>query len=138
MPEHAGNQLTPAGTVAALYSAISAGHADRVAELAAIAFADDIWVEMPASLPYGGRIQGARRLGRMFQSMAAEPGPLGPRNLRLDRVVDGGNCVAARISFDYVTGSGMTIAGGAIEEWTFREDLAQEIRAYYADTAALV
>ncbi|OOL33059.1 hypothetical protein GQ85_03530 [Rhodococcus rhodochrous] len=139
MSDNAFGAFTPAEVVRAFYGALDGRDPERLGALADATFAEEIFVEMPASLPYGGRVEGARRLSRMFQAMAGGLVEVGPRGLTLDALVDGGRSVAARISFDwYPPGGGAPVASGAIEEWTFVDGKASAIRAYYLDTAALV
>ena len=128
----------PADVVRGFYAAITEHDPERLGELAATAFAEDIAVELPPSLPYGGRVQGAGRLRRMFQAMARGPAETGPRDLAVEAIVDGGDRVTARLSFTYRRPDGTDIATEALEEWTFEQGRAVAIRAYYRDTAALL
>lgn len=126
----------PQATVRAFYEAASAKDAAAVAILLATAFHEDAAVEWPAGLPYGGRFQGTRTLGKIFEGLAAESAPLGPEGLELISVVDGGDGeIAAQVSFDFCVGD-TSIPSGALELWKFEGALVKEIRAYYWDTAA--
>ncbi|KAF0956955.1 nuclear transport factor 2 family protein [Rhodococcus sp. T7] len=139
MPDSTHVTLTPAEVVGAFYGALIDQDPERLGELADAGFDDAIFVEMPSSLPYGGRVEGARRLRAMFQAMARGVVDVGPRGLTLDALVDGGDRIAARLSFDwYPPGGGAPIASGAVEEWTFENGKAIAIRAYYRDTAELL
>ncbi|WP_216893179.1 nuclear transport factor 2 family protein [Nocardia alni] len=128
---------TPAEIVRAFYDAITAQDPQRLAELAETSFAEDITLDAPPSLPYGGTVRGAHRLSRMFQGMARGPADIGPRNLRMESIVAERDTVVARLAFDYRSPAGSDIASGALEEWAFTDGRAVTIRAYYWDTAAL-
>ncbi|MFT4081012.1 MAG: nuclear transport factor 2 family protein [Nocardioides sp.] len=129
--------MTPAQIVTDFYTALAARDPDRIRELADLGFAEGISAQLPASLPYGGEVSGQRRLSKMFQAMARGGAELGPRDLRLTSVIDGGETVAARMRFDYARPDGV-IASSAVEVWSFRDGRATRIEAYYDDTAALV
>lgn len=102
-------------------------------------FAADASVEWPASLPYGGRVDGAHRLSRMFAQMAVSDVKVGPDALDVVSITASGDHVAAELAFDWFPpGKTTAIASGALELWTFAGDEVRSIRAFYWDTAALV
>jgi ketosteroid isomerase-like protein len=128
-----------AAVVSGFYDAINAKDGDALGALIADHFALDASIVWPASLPYGGTVSGAAKLGRLFTSMLAAPAPIGPDKVSVLGLVDGGDQVAAQLSFDwFAPGSSSSIASGALELWSFADGLVTEIRAYYWDTAELV
>lgn len=131
--------LSPVAVVTTFYDAIAQGQPDRIRELAEMAFAEDIRVELPASLPYGGVVEGARRLSRMFQAMAGGLIEVGPSGLQMETLIDGGDRVVAEVSFEYTrTGEAAPVRSRALELWTFQSGRAARIEAYYWDTAPLI
>jgi len=128
----------PSDVVRAFYDAVARRDATAIAELVSGSFREDAAIIWPEGLPYGGRVEGSRRLGKLFVGMAASPEPVGPDDLELVSVVDGGDQVAAQLTFTWhAPGSGGSAPSGALELWEFEEGLVSEIRAYYWDTAAL-
>lgn len=128
-----------ADVAADFYAAVNAEDGDAIAELIAAKFAADVELIWPSSLPYGGTVRGAAKLGRLFFAMAGAPAPVGPDKVSVVSIVDGGDQVAARLEFDwYAPGSNTAIASGALELWTFVDGRVTEIRAYYWDTAELI
>lgn len=125
----------PSTIVRTFYTAAAGKDAATLAELLATSFREDAVVEWPAGLPYGGRFEGRRLLGKVFAGLAAEGAPVGPDGLELVSLVDGGDQLAAQISFDFRAGDAV-IPSGALELWTFVGGKVSEVRAYYWDTAA--
>lgn len=125
----------PREIVQAFYAAAASKDAAALADLLATSFREDAAVEWPAGLPYGGRFEGTRVLGKVFAGLAAEGAPLGPEKLEVASLVDGGEQIAAQVTFDFRVGD-TVIPSGALELWTFVDGLVAEIRAYYWDTAA--
>lgn len=130
--------ISNAQVVREFYAALATRDAEAFGTLIAGRFAEDVEMIIPAALPYGGKIVGSARLGRMLAGLVASPVPVGTQNLVLDDVVDDGDRIVARLSFDwYAPGSADHLATGALELWTFTAAGAvREIRAYYEDTAA--
>jgi ketosteroid isomerase-like protein len=130
---------SPEAVARAFYEALVAGDADTVGALADRWFAPDAVLELPPSLPYGGRVESAHRLRRMFTAMAAGAIPAGPTGLRVVSVTGDEESAAVRLEFDWVATSGAEpVTSGALELWTFTEGSLTEIRAFYWDTAALL
>jgi ketosteroid isomerase-like protein len=128
---------SPSDVVRDFYDAVARRDAGALADLTATHFRDDAAAVWPDGLPYGGRVVGARRLARLFAAMAWNPDPTGPEGLEVLSVVDGGDQVAAQLTFRWrAPGSAESIPSGALELWTFTDGLVSEIRAYYWDTAA--
>jgi ketosteroid isomerase-like protein len=127
----------PSDVVRAFYDAVVRRDAATLTALLEASFRDDAAMVWPEGLPYGGRVEGARRLAKVFGGMAASPTPVGPERLEVLSLVDGGDQVAAHLTFDWrAPGSDESIPSGALELWTFEDGLVAEIRAYYWDTAA--
>ena len=127
----------PSDVVRAFYDAVVRRDSGALTELVSRSFREDAAIIWPEGLPYGGRVDGARRLGKVFAGMASSPDPVGPDGLAVVSVVDGGDQVAAQLTFDWrAPGSSQSIPSGALELWTFDDGLVTEIRAYYWDTAA--
>ena len=128
-----------ASVVRSFYEAINAKDATMLAAIAEGAFAPGISLVLPPSLPYGGTVEGATKLGKLFTRLVAAPVPVGAHKIRIVDLVDGADVVAAQLEFDwYAPGSTHGIASGALELWRFEDERVAEIRAYYWDTAALV
>ena len=128
---------SPAEIVRDFYDAVVRRDAQDLVALVERSFRDDAAITWPDGLPYGGRVEGARRLGKLFAGMATSAAPVGPENLEVEAVIDGGDKVAAQLRFDWrAPGSADSIPSGALEVWTFECGLVSEIRAYYWDTAA--
>lgn len=125
----------PRDVVRAFYEAVIKRDAEALSELITTSFREDAAVEWPAGLPYGGRIEGARTLRKVFAGLAAPQAVMGPENVELVSIIDGGQQLAAELAFDW-RGNGATVATGALELWSFDAGLVTEIRAYYWDTAA--
>jgi len=127
----------PPDVVRAFYAAVARRDADSIAELVARSFREEASIAWPEGLPYGGRVEGSRRLAKLFAGMASSPVPVGPEGLEVVSIVDGGEQVAAQLEFRWrAPGSTESIPSGALELWTFDQGLVSEIRAYYWDTAA--
>lgn len=127
------------GVVERFYAAVSAGDGETIGTVVDESFADDAAITWPSSLPYGGRVEGATRLRKMFVAMTASETKIGPDRLTVDSLTASGDTVAAQLSFDwYPPGKTEPVPSGALELWTFDAGSVQTIRAYYWDTAALV
>jgi ketosteroid isomerase-like protein len=128
-----------ATVVERFYAAVSAGDAAAIGAIIDEHFVDDASIEWPPSLPYGGRVEGARRLRKMFVAMAGSDVKVGPDSLAVISITTSGDTVAAELSFDwYPPGKADSVSSGALELWTFNADKVRAIRAFYWDTAALV
>jgi len=127
----------PAHLVRAFYDAVAAKDAGALSEIVTGSFREDASITWPDGLPYGGRVEGASRLARLFAGMASSRVPVGPEGLEVISIVDGGAQVVAHLEFQWhAPGSTESIPSGALELWTFDRGLVSEIRAYYWDTAA--
>ncbi|KAF0956994.1 nuclear transport factor 2 family protein [Rhodococcus sp. T7] len=140
MPEtHAAAAIQPVDVVKAFFAAINQRDPEALGALIDETFAEDACVEFPSSLPYGGRVQGAKTLRKVFVGMAVGRSAVGPRALEVERIVDGDNLVVAVLRFDwYPPDSDEPVRSGACETWRFENAKVAEIRPYYWDTAALV
>jgi ketosteroid isomerase-like protein len=128
---------SPPQIVRAFYAAVVRRDAQAIADLVESSFREDAAITWPDGLPYGGRVEGARRLTRLFAGMATSVVPIGPDRLEVEAIIDGGDQVVARLGFQYrAPGSADSIPSSALELWTFKDGLVAEIRAYYWDTAA--
>jgi ketosteroid isomerase-like protein len=120
------------------YHAVGAQDADALAAAIDANFAEDAAIEWPASLPHGGRIEGARTLRKMFAGIANPDAPAGVTNLKLVRALGDSADVAAWITFDWKHPDGTIAPNSAVEMWRFDADgKAAEIRAFYWDTDAI-
>lgn len=127
----------PCDVVRAFYDAVDRRDGAAITDLVSHSFREDASVVWPEGLPYGGRVEGAQRLGKLFAGMATRPQPVGPDGLEVVSLVDGGTSVAAQLTFRWhAPGSLGWVRSGALELWTFDDGLVAEIRAYYWDTAA--
>lgn len=126
---------TPSDIARTFYAAAAAKDAPALAELLATSFREDAAIEWPAGLPYGGRFEGTAVLTKVFAGLAADGAPVGPADLELLSMVDGGEQLAVQVSFDFRAGD-QVIPSGALELWTFVDGMVAEVRAYYWDTAA--
>ncbi|OMC33125.1 hypothetical protein A5742_14610 [Mycolicibacterium fortuitum] len=122
--------------VNAFYTAINAKDAEALTTLVAERFAKNAAVEFPAGLPYGGRIEGAPQLAKVFAGMAGSPVPVGPHNIDITDVLEDGDQVAVRVAFDWSMPKGTAIRSTAIELWRFTDGKVIEMSAYYWDTVA--
>lgn len=130
---------TPAEVARAFYAALAAQDTETVGALADRWFHPDAVLELPASLPYGGRVESARRLKRLFVGMAGGTAPAGPVDLRAVSVTGDEHGAAVRLEFGWRAGpDAEPVASGALEQWTFTDGALREIRAFYWDTAALL
>jgi ketosteroid isomerase-like protein len=128
-----------AAVVRSFYEAINDRDAAVIAHIADTVFAPDICLVIPPSLPYGGTVTGAAKLGAMFTRMLTAPSPVGAHSIVIADIVDGGDLVGARLRFDWFPpGSTDSVESGALELWRFEDDRVTEISAYYWDTAELV
>jgi ketosteroid isomerase-like protein len=110
--------------------------ADALILLVESSFAADAVVIFPDGLPYGGRIEGARRFARLLAGLASGASSIGPQRLRLDGLIAEGDEVVARLTFDWHASNRVSTPSGALELWTFAEGKVTELKAYYWDTAA--
>lgn len=140
MPEnHATDTATPVDIVQSFYAAINQRDAAAMEAIIAQSFAEEATVEFPSSLPYGGLLQGAPTLRKVFAGMAGGKSSVGPRALTVEAIVYHDDLAVAVLGFDwYPTGSGDSVPSGACETWRFEDGKVIEIRAYYWDTATLV
>jgi ketosteroid isomerase-like protein len=131
---------TNAGLIRSFYRAVAGRDGDAVATLVGEHFTEDAVLRLPGSLPYGGTIQGRRRLERIFRGAADAAEPVGPSGLEILDVVEGGDRCAVELRFDWraPAGGGVVPGTGAVELWTFADGRVQDITAYYWDTAACV
>jgi ketosteroid isomerase-like protein len=126
-----------ADVVRAFYEAVVRRDGQEIGDLVSRSFHEDAAMIWPDGLLYGGRVEGSRRLVKLLAGMATSPVPVGPEQLEVVSVIDGGDQIAAQLAFDWrAPGSPDTISSGALELWTFDGGLVTEIRAYYWDTAA--
>jgi len=129
---------TPAQAVKALYQSLASQDVSAVEHFCTQWLDPDVTLDLPASLPYGGRICGAGRIGRLFRSMCQGPGDTGPRDLRVISVVGSPTHVCAELAFDYVRVDGVLVSTGAVELWKLDRGTFVAVEAYYRDTASLV
>lgn len=123
--------------VRTFYRAVASHDGAAVAALVAEHFAEDVTLHLPGSLPYGGTVEGRRRLERAFRGAAEAPEPVGPTGLEVLDVVVGGDRCAVQLRFDWhAPGGGVVTGTGAVELWTFDGGLVTDVTAYYSDTAA--
>lgn len=128
-----------ASIVERFYAAVAGRDADALSALVDDHFVADASIEWPASLPYGGRVEGAAVLRKIFTGMAAAEKPVGPTDLRVGGVTADGASVVAELVFTFVPPTGgPSVDSGALERWSFDGEKVRTIRAYYWDTAALV
>lgn len=133
-----GTESPNAALVRNFYTALAKKDAEILAELVTEHFAEDASLTWPDSLPYGGTVAGAKKLQRLFQGLAGAPAAIGPGNLAVAGIVDGGDSVAADLTFDwYVPGTSDFVPSGALELWRFVDGKVSTIRAFYWDTAEL-
>ena len=126
----------PREVVAAFYEAAAARDAAALDDVLMTSFHEDTVMHWPEGLPYGGRVEGRAVIRKMLAGLAAPDPVMGPENLAVVSVVDGGeDLIAAQVTFDW-RGNGSVIGSGALELWRFSEGLVAEVRAYYWDTAA--
>lgn len=124
--------------VESFYTAVSDGDPESIGVVIDQHFADDASIEWPVSLSYGGRVEGARRLRKMFVAMAGSDVKVGPADLHIARVIATHDAVVAELSFDwYPPGASEPVPSAALELWTFDGGKVTSIRAFYWDTAAL-
>ena len=112
--------------------------APAVAALVEQQFHDECSITWPASLSYGGTVSGRARLVRAL--VAAVSAGAGLEDLELVTLAVGEAEVAAELRFSWRSSSeAAPIKTGAVEWWSFdRDGLVRSVRAYYADTAALI
>jgi ketosteroid isomerase-like protein len=128
-----------AAVVERFYAAVAARDGDAIAAVVDDHFAEDVAFEWPPSLPYGGRVDGAHQLRKMFTAMAGSPAKVGPDGLSVTSLTASDDQVAAEVSFAwYPPGKDQFVQSGAFELWTFEGAEVRSVRAFYWDTAALV
>lgn len=125
----------PREVVAAFYRAAAGRDAVALDDLLTQSFHEDAAVHWPEGLPYGGRVEGRTVLRKVFAGLATPEPVMGPENLAVTAIVDGGDQIAAQVTFDWRAKGGV-ISSGALELWSFEDGLVTECRAYYWDTAA--
>src|SRR5690348_5517216 len=114
--EGASVSMSPAEVVRKFYAAVAAADGTALRTLVEEAFAEDAAISWPEGLPYGGRVVGSAVLQKIFAGMASSAVPAGPANLEVVSVVDGGDMVAAELTFDWhAPGSQASIPSGALE-----------------------
>ncbi len=144
MTDECRDAITPDAVVAEFYDAVTRRDSDRLARLIDAAFHPDVVLMLPDSLPYGGAIRGAERVRRALLGAAGSPKPVGPHQVAVTSVCSAATNTPLRIAVElefvwYAPGAEKGIASGAVEMWSFdATGMVVQIRAYYADTAALV
>jgi SnoaL-like domain len=130
--------VPPEDTVRGFYLAVGSRDASAVSALVERQFHEEASITWPASLPYGGTVRGRSRLRKVLVSGASVAA--GPMDLELVALATGGLEVAAEVRFLWREAPGSAaVESGAVEWWRFDEEgLVRSIRAYYADTAALL
>ena len=129
--------MTPSEIVRSFYSAVADRDARRLQQIVVDHFADDAALEFPESLPYGGRVESARILAKVFVGMASAPVPLGPQRVSVSDLVVDGAVVVAKVTFDwFAVGVDEGLSHSALEMWRFEEGKVVEMTAYYWDTGA--
>lgn len=129
--------MTPSEIVRSFYSAVAGRDARRLQELVVDHFADHAALEFPQSLPYGGRVESARILAKVFVGMASAPVRVGPQAVSVSDLVVDGDIVVARVTFDwFAAGLDEGLPHSALEMWRFEEGKVVEMTAYYWDSAA--
>jgi ketosteroid isomerase-like protein len=130
---------TTLATVRRFYEALAAKDGAGLTALVSAQFAENAYVEWPRSLPYGGRIEGAAKLARVFGRMADSPVSVGATRVELADLIDGGERVGALLDFDYLRGGEEeAIRTRALELWTFEAGKVASVEAFYWDTGALI
>jgi len=124
------------------YAAIAAKDPDALATVIDGAFASDVVLEVPDSLPHGGITEGVERIKRTFAPAASPDVEVGISNLVVERIVETSKPdedeVVVEISFDWTApGASQPVSSGAAEWWTFRGMQVRRIKTFYWDTAAL-
>jgi hypothetical protein len=125
--------------VTAFYRAVRDDDGVAVSALVERHFHEEAAVTWPESLPYGGTLRGRARLRKALAAAASGQG-IGPSDLTVVALADGPVEVAVELRFQWrAAPDAMPVESGAVEWWSFDDDGAVlEIRAFYADTAALV
>src|SRR5690242_7832558 len=108
----------PREVVAAFYEAAAGRDAAALDALLEESFHEDAAVHWPEGLPYGGRVEGKAVLRKVFAGLATPNPGTGPDGLAVTSIVDGGDQVAAQVTFDFLA-NGSSIPSGALELWTF-------------------
>ncbi|KAA1421907.1 nuclear transport factor 2 family protein [Nocardioides humilatus] len=127
--------VEPRQVVETFYEAAKNRDGEALVALIDTSFREDAAVEWPAGLPYGGRVEGAAVLRKVFAGLATPDPSFGPDGLNVLTVVEDGDHVAVQVSFAF-RANGSAIDSGALELWTFTDGLVAEVKAYYWDTAA--
>jgi uncharacterized protein len=129
---------SPVTVVRAFYQAINDHDAASIGALIDQNFSQDAALELPPSLPYGGRVESARRLRTMFTGMLTSSTRVGPDTIAVKDIIDGGDRVVAQLEFGWgARGAAEPVQPGALELWTFADGRVRELRAYYWEPAAL-
>lgn len=131
--------MSPSEIVREFYRAVSDNDAPAISGLVDRHFHEQAAVTWPGSLPYGGTLRGRARL-RQALAAAAGGGAVGPSDLAVVGLVAGAVEVAVELEFDWrAAADAEAVRSGAMEWWSFDDEgLVLGIRAYYADTAALL
>lgn len=131
--------FTPVEVVTEFYRAVREQDAAAVSSLVERHFHEQATVTWPESLPYGGTLRGRARLRKALAAAASGHG-IGPSDLTLATLAAGPVEVAVELKFQWRSAiDAEPVASGAVEWWSFDDDgSVLEIRAYYADTVALV
>ncbi len=129
---------SPTTLVSTFYQAINNHDRASITEFVDTWFDPDAAVQFPASLPYGGRLSGAKALRGLFGAMASGRTTQGPKRVNVVDIAGTADRVFAELEFDwYPGGEAAPIASAACEVWTFRGGRVTEIRAYYWDAKQL-
>ena len=127
---------SPAEIVQSFYAAIAGRDGQALQGLVAESFADDAAVVFPEGLPYGGRVEGAAKLAKLFAGLVSSPTPIGPQNLTITDIIDDGDRIVAHVEFEGYSPTGGSIDSSALELWSFDGTKVVEMKAFYWDTAA--
>jgi hypothetical protein len=130
--ERDAHEAGPSVRVGEFYGLLADGRGDEVARFVAANFADNATLSRPDSLPGGGVLAGADRIGKFMRLAASGVAGVSLRSVHETQSSDGVS-VFAEVAIN-LGGVDTT----AIEWWTFSSEGVTSLRAYYWDTAAIL
>lgn len=131
------SQCPAVGVVLDFYAAIQKKDVDALTAILDTRFAEDVTVEIPPSLYYGGKYEGRDTLKKLFGGLAHPKSAIDASTFTVERIVGQDDLVSAELSFAWRgRGGGEPLMTGNTEWITFRDGKVSSIRAFYQDTAA--
>lgn len=127
---------TPMDIMREFYAAIQNKDVDALTAILDASFAEDVVVQIPPSLYYGGTYRGRETLKKLFAGLVHPKSAIDATSFKVEAMIGTEKDVAAELSFAWRgRGGGEPLLTGNLEWITFDEGRVTSIKAFYRDTA---